>query len=100
MLGRRRRMMRRVRRRRRRRILVGGMLLVGVSGSMVKMSQADAQKIQQTTGKAPENMSEEELKQAMQQTGVQGQPVTPADEQAMANAEATDPQEEEVDVEE
>ena len=93
-------MMRRVRRRRRRRLVVGGMVLVGVSGAMIKMSKADAQKIEQTTGKPPENMSEEELNQAMQQAGVQPQPVTQEDEQAMANAEATDPQEEEVEVEE
>lgn len=100
MLGRRRRMVRRMMRRRRRRLIIGGMVLVGVSGSMVKMSKADAQKIEQTTGKSPEAMSEQELNQAMQQTGVQAQPVTPEDEQAMANAEATDPQEEEVEVEE
>ncbi len=88
MLGRRRRMMRR----RRRRVIVGGMLVVGATTSMVKMSQADADKIQQTTGKAPEDMDEEELQQAMQQTGVQAQPVTPEDQQAMTDAEAADPQ--------
>lgn len=93
MFGPRRRMARRMMRRRRRRLIVGGMLLVGATGAMVKMSQADAQKIQNATGKAPEDLSEEELQQAMKQTGVQAQPVTPEDEQAMANAEAADPQE-------
>ena len=87
MLGRRRRMLRR----RRRRVMVAGAVIVGASTSMVKMSQQDADKIQQTTGKAPEDMDEQELQQAMQQTGVQAQPVTAEDQQAMTNAEAADP---------
>ena len=78
-------------RRRRRRVMVAGMVVVGATSSMVKMSQADADKIQQTTGKAPEDMDEQELQQAMQQSGVQAQPVTAEDQQAMANAEAADP---------
>ncbi len=87
MLGRRRRMMRR----RRRRVLVAGAVIVGGTSSMVKMSQQDADKIKQTTGKAPEDMEEQELQQAMQQTGVQAQPVTAEDQKAMSNAEAADP---------
>jgi hypothetical protein len=75
-------------------MIVGGMVVVGTSAAMVKMSQADAQKIQQSTGKAPEEMSDEELQQAMQQQGVQAQPVTAEDQQAMEQEEATDPQEE------
>jgi parvulin-like peptidyl-prolyl isomerase len=74
-------------------MMIGGMVVVGTSAAMVKMSQADAQKIQQSTGKAPEEMSEEELQQAMQQQGVQAQPVTEQDRQAMAAAEEADPQE-------
>ncbi len=92
MLG--RPMMRRMRRRRRRRLLIGGAVIVGASHSMRKMSQADAQKIEQATGVPPEDMSEEELDQAMQQQGIQAQPVTEADQQAMAQAEAADPEEE------
>jgi parvulin-like peptidyl-prolyl isomerase len=76
-------------------MMIGGMVVVGTSAAMVKMSQADAQKIQQSTGKAPEEMSDEELQQAMQQQGVQAQPVTEQDQQAMANAEAADPEEQE-----
>jgi hypothetical protein len=47
---------------------VAGAVVVGarVDG---QLSEADAQKIQQTTGKAPADMSEQELQQAMQQTG-------------------------------
>ncbi len=88
---RRRAMRRMIRRRRRRRLIIGGMLIVGSTTAMRKMSQADAQKIQQTTGKAPEEMEPEELDQAMAQAGVQPQPVTPEDQQAMATAEANDP---------
>jgi len=76
-------------------MMIGGMVVVGTSAAMVKMSQADAQKIQQSTGKAPEEMSDEELQQAMQQQGVQAQPVTEQDQQAMAAAEEADPQEQE-----
>jgi len=80
------------RRRRRRRMVVGGAVVVGSTEAMVKMSQADAEKVQQATGTAPEDMSHEELQQAMQQQNIQAQPVTQEDQQAMASAEAADPQ--------
>ena len=82
---------RRMRRRRRRRIMVAGAVVVGAANAMIKLTQKDADKIQQTTGKAPADMSEEELQQAMQQTGVQSQPITAEDQKAMAAAEAADP---------
>jgi len=88
---RRRAMRRMIRRRRRRRLVIGGMLIVGSTTAMRKMSQQDAQKIQQTTGKAPEDMEPQELDAAMAQAGVQAQPVTAEDQQAMAAAEANDP---------
>ena len=68
-----------------------GAVVVGSTESMVKLSEADAQKIQQTTGKAPADLSEQELQQAMQQTGVKSQPITADDQKAMAAAEAADP---------
>jgi len=80
-----------IRRRRRRRLIIGGMLIVGSTSAMRKMSQQDAQKIQQTTGKAPEDMEPQELDAAMAQAGIQAQPVTAEDQQAMAAAEAADP---------
>ncbi len=80
------------RRRRRRRMLVGGAVVVGSTEAMVKMSEADAQKVEQATGTPPEDMSHEELQQAMQQQNIQAQPVTQEDQQAMASAEAADPQ--------
>ena len=80
------------RRRRRRRMVVGGAVVVGSTEAMVKMSEADAMAIQQSTGVPPEDMSHEELQQAMQQQNIQAQPVTQGDQQAMASAEAADPQ--------
>ena len=79
---RRRAMRRMVRRRRRRRLIIGGMLVVGTASAMRKLTQQDAEKIQQTTGKSPEEMEPEELDQAMAQAGIQAQPVTPEDQQA------------------
>ena len=81
-----------VHRHRRRRMMVGGAVVVGSTEAMVKMSEADAQKVQQATGKPPEEMSDEELQQTMQQQNIQAQPVTQEDQQAMASAEAADPQ--------
>jgi hypothetical protein len=72
-------------------VIVGGMLVVGTATAMRKLTQQDADKIQQTTGKAPEDMEPEELDQAMAQAGIQAQPVTAEDQQAMASAEANDP---------
>ena len=84
-------MRRMIRRGRRRRLIVGGMLIVGTASAMRKMSHQDAEKIQQTTGKSPEEMEPEELDRAMAQAGIQAQPVTAEDQQAMATAEANDP---------
>ncbi len=86
----RRRMVRRARRRRRR-VIVGGMLLIGGATSAVKMSQADAQKIQQETGMAPEEMEPEDLRATMKDLGIQSQPVTAEDQQAIAADEAANP---------
>ena len=47
-----------------------------------KMSKSDADKIQQQTGQDPEEMSDQELEQAMAQAGIEKQPVTDADKDA------------------
>ena len=78
------------RRHRRRRMMVGGMVVVGSTEAMVKMTEADAMQIQAATGQNPEDMSHEELQATMQQQGVQEHPVTPEDQQAMASAEASE----------
>ena len=66
------------RRRRRRRLLVGGMLAYGA----YKMSQKQADQIQQHTGVDPEELTDEELAQAMDELGIEKQQVTDADQEA------------------
>jgi len=70
----------------RRRLLVGGAMLFMVGGVAHKMSQQDAQKVEQQAGKPVDQMSEHELQVAMQKAGVQEQPMTPQDEEAMDKA--------------
>ena len=69
-----RRTARRVRRRRRRRIMVGGMVLLAVGGAAygaVKLTQKDAQRIEEHAGASVEELTEEELVAAMQELGIQ-----------------------------
>ena len=80
-----RRRARRTRRRRRRRrvLLVGGLVAFGAH----KMSQKDAERIEQHTGVEPEELTDEELVQAMNDLGIEDQQVTAADqEQGAAGA--------------
>ena len=61
---------RRMRRRRRRRILlVGGLVAFGA----YKLSTRDAQRVEEHTGTPPEEMSDEELEQAMNDLGIEKQ---------------------------
>ncbi|MEJ2735804.1 MAG: SHOCT domain-containing protein [Anaerolineae bacterium] len=62
-----------MRRRRRRRILVGGMVLLAVGGTAaaIKLTQKDAQRIEEHTGASVEELTEEELVQAMKDLGIQ-----------------------------
>ena len=63
-------MMRRRRRRRRRRILlVGGLVAFGA----YKMSKKDAERIEEHTGTSPEEMTDEELEQAMDELNIEKQ---------------------------
>jgi hypothetical protein len=63
------RMRRRRRRRRRRILLVGGLLAFGA----YKMSKKDAQKVEEHTGTAPEDMTDEELEKAMDELNIEKQ---------------------------
>jgi hypothetical protein len=70
-----RRMMRRGMRRTTRRMIRGTAMLAGsaVSWAMIgniRMREADLLRIRQTSGMNPEEMTEEELKQAMQKLGI------------------------------
>ncbi len=82
-----RRTTRRVARRiRRRTMVVGGMMVLAASGTAaaIKLSQQDAQRIQQHTGLPPDQLEDQDLNQAMQELNIQSQPLTP-EEQASLN---------------
>lgn len=81
-----RRVRRRRRRRRRRRILlIGGLVAFGA----YKMSTRDADRVKEHTGTDPEELSDEELEQAMDELGIEKQKRTSADQEVQAQASAT-----------
>lgn len=86
-----RRTTRRVMRRRRRRfvrrtVMIGGMVMIAAAGTSaaVKMSQQDAQRIEEHTGLPPEQLEDEDLQQAMQELNIQSQPLSPEEQASMA----------------
>ena len=83
-------MMRRRRRRRRRRILlVGGLVAFGA----YKMSKKDAERIEEHTGTSPEEMTDEELEQAMDELNIEKQTRDGSDQEAAEDAPAQGGQE-------
>jgi hypothetical protein len=74
----------------RRRMLVGGMVVLAAGGTAaaIKLTQQDAQRIEQHTGAPPEELTDEELQGAMQDLGIQSQPVTAEDQAALGGAPA------------
>ena len=81
MAGRRRR-----RRRRRRLVLAGG----AVVWAGHKLSQKDSQKIEEHTGKPPDELSDEEVEAAMDELGIEEQELTEEDKAAIEAAEDED----------
>jgi hypothetical protein len=82
-----RRTTRRVRRRMRRRIIVGGMIVLAVGGAAygaVKLSQKDAQRVEEHTGASVEELTEEELVAAMKDLGIQSIDLSDEDKAALA----------------
>ena len=75
----------RVRRRRRRILLVGGAVVLGGAFAGYKLGQQDAERIEAETGRSIDQMSDEELQQAMEERGIQPEPMTD-DDQAYAEA--------------
>jgi hypothetical protein len=74
----------------RRRMLVGGMVVLAATGTAaaIKLSQKDAQRIEEHTGLPPEQLEDQDLEEAMQELGIQGQPVSAQDSAAMGGAPA------------
>ena len=74
----------------RRRMMVGGMVLLAAGGTAaaIKLTQQDAQRIEQHAGAPPEELSDQELQSAMQDLGIQSQPVTEEDQAALGGAAA------------
>ncbi len=65
------------------------MLLAGEGGSPpVKLSEQDAQKIQQHTGMPPEQLEDADLHTAMQELNIQSQPLTAEDQAALSGQPA------------
>ncbi|GMQ84610.1 MAG: hypothetical protein BMS9Abin07_0174 [Acidimicrobiia bacterium] len=68
-------------------MLVGGLVGFGV----YKMSTKDADRIQQQTGTDPEELTDEELAQAMDQLGIEKQTITASDQELTPPGGVTTP---------
>jgi hypothetical protein len=76
-------------------LLTGGMvaIAVGATGTAIKMRQQDAQRIEQHTGKKPEDLTEAQLEQALNDLEIDTDELTDAEVAAIetADAETTTP---------
>jgi len=81
-----RRQMRRRRRRRRMLLLVGGMAVLGYAG--FKMSQKDVQRVEEHTGQQADELTDEQLEQAMDQLGIEKETMTDEEWAEAENADA------------
>ena len=81
---------RRIRMRRRRMMLVGGMVAIAVAGtsSAIKMSQQDAQRIEEHTGQKPEDLTEAQFEQALTDLEIDTDELTDAEVAAIEAADA------------
>lgn len=75
---------RRHRRRRRRRLVLAGGAVVWAGH---KMSKKDAEKIEEQTGKPPDELTDEEVETAMATLGIEEQELTEEDKAALEAAE-------------
>lgn len=85
----RRRVRRRRRRRRRRLLLIGGAIVLGGLYAGHKLRKRDADQIEADTGKSIDEMSDEELKQAMEERGIEPEEMTD-DDHAYAKQQGAD----------
>ena len=74
-------------------MLVGGMVLLAVGGAVaygaVKLSQKDSQRIEEHTGESVEELTEEELVQAMKDLGIESIELSDEDKAALAAQQDT-----------
>jgi hypothetical protein len=72
---------------------LGTMLIMGATaGVAYKLGKAEAQRIQEYTGVPPEELSEEDLKEAMQDLDIQSQPLDDQDRADMQASQSSAPQ--------
>ena len=68
---------------------LGAMLIMGAAaGVAYKLGREEAQRIQEYTGVSPDQLSEEDLKEAMQDLDIQSQPLVPQDHADLQSAQA------------
>ena len=69
-------------------VAVGGFILLAGAGTAgaVKLSQKDAERIEEQTGTAAEELSEEELVAAMEELGIQSIELTDDDQAIIEDA--------------
>jgi MoxR-like ATPase len=60
------------------------LLAAGGTAAAIKLSQRDAQRIEEHTGLPPEQLEDQDLEQAMQELNIQSQPLTSEDQTALA----------------
>ena len=68
---------------------MGGMVLLGVAGAVgggVKMSQKDAERVEEHAGASVEELTEEELIAAMEELGIQSIELTEDDQVLITDA--------------
>ena len=82
-----RRQMRMRRRRRRMLLLVGGMAVLGYAG--YKLSQKNVQRVEEHTGQKADELTDEQLEQAMDQLGIEKETMT---DEEWAEAQKADAQ--------
>jgi len=65
--------------------MVGGMVVLAATGTAaaIKLSKKDADRIEQETGLPPDQLEDDDLKQAMDELGIQSQPLTAEDQAAL-----------------
>ncbi len=71
-------------------LLAGGMVAIAVAGTStaIKLSQQDAQRIEQHTGKKPEDLTEDQLDEAITDLNIEAAELTDAEVAAIEAADA------------